>query len=165
MLLAAGLLLAGANAMAQSTTQTYPDPLDPKLATDPRNPPRFQKFTKPEQAQLGPPTALTPVPSGAGRTGFDATNDRKIKAKAKPKVGTDAQAQATEAAMPLTPSSYQKPFTTSANGAFAAAPGAPPEPEIGPIRRKPTKRKAHVEIDDPYEAIGAVSYTHLTLPT
>ena len=38
-----------------------PDPLTPKLNTDPRNPPKFQKFTRPEQTPLGAPTRFAPT--------------------------------------------------------------------------------------------------------
>ena len=136
-----------------------PDPLAPKLQTDPRNPPRFQKFTRPEQTQLGPPTTLTAAPappSAAGNTGFDSTNSRKARAKkaVKPKQGTDAQAAAPKLPAPVAVSPYQKPAVTDANRAMASAPGEPAVPEIGPIRRKPTKRKAHIEPDDPYAALG-----------
>jgi hypothetical protein len=135
-----------------------PDPLAPKLNTDPRNPPTFQKLSRPEQAQLGAPATFTPpqrAPSAAGDTGFDSTNSRKAKAKAKPKVkpGTDDQAVAAQTP-PAVISPYQKPFATPGSKAFAAAPGEPPLPELGPIRKKPTKRKAHVEPDDPYAALG-----------
>jgi hypothetical protein len=131
-----------------------PDPLAPKLATDPRNPPRFQKFTVPSLTPLGPLAGFTPPASAAGDTGFDSTNARKAKAKAKPKPkpeSTDAQASAPAAQPAISP--YQKPPTNSAKAAFAAAPGDPPV-EIGPIRRKPPKRKAHSEPDDPYAALG-----------
>jgi hypothetical protein len=150
---AACLMLGVADARAQVAA---PDPLAPKLQTDPRNPPRFQKFARPEQAQLGPPTTLTPAPSAAGDTGFDSTNSRKAKAKkakAKP-VGTDAQAAAAKTPAPIAISPYQKPASTAASRAMASAPGEPAVPEIGPIRKKPTKRKAHVEPDDPYAQLG-----------
>ena len=39
--------VVGMDANAQ-IAPANPDPLTPKLATDPRNPPRFQKFTRPE---------------------------------------------------------------------------------------------------------------------
>lgn len=135
-----------------------PDPLAPKLNTDPRNPPKFQKFSRPEQAQLGAPTTFAPpqrAPSAAGNTGFDSTNSRKAKAKAKPKAkpGTDDQAIAAKTP-PVAISPYQKPALPAGNKAYASAPGEPPLPELGPIRKKPTKRKAHVEPDDPYAALG-----------
>src|SRR5471030_574729 len=139
-----------------------PDPLAPKLATDPRNPPRFQKFTRPEQTPLGPPAAFTPPPtSAAGDTGFDSTNGRKVKtkAKAKPK-STDAQANMPA---PIAISPYQKPPTNSAKAAFASAPGDPPV-EIGPIRRKPTKHKAHTEPDDPYAPLGVHAGAFILFP-
>lgn len=82
-------------ASAQIVPPDYPDPLAPKLQTDPRKaPPRFQQFSRPEQAQLGP--SLTFSSSAAGDTGFDSSNKNKAKAKAaarakpKPKVGAAA---------------------------------------------------------------------------
>jgi hypothetical protein len=135
-----------------------PDPLAPKLNTDPRNPPTFKKLTR-EQAQAGVPSTFTPpprAPSAAGNTGFDSTNSRKAKAaKAKPKAKPTTDQQAIQAQNPVSPvSPYQKPFTPSGSKAYASAPGEPPLPELGPIRRKPTKRRAHVEPDDPYAALG-----------
>jgi hypothetical protein len=136
-----------------------PDPLAPNLNADPRNPPTFQKFTRPQQAPLGAPTAFTPSqrpPSAAGNTGFDSTNSRKAKAaKAKPKTKPTTDEQATQAQNPPPAvSPYQKPFTATGSKAYASAPGEPPVPEIGPIRRKPAKRRAHVEPDDPYAQLG-----------
>jgi hypothetical protein len=133
-----------------------PDPLAPKLNTDPRNPPAFKKLT---QAPTGAPSTFTlppRAPSAAGNTGFDSTNNRKAKAaKGKPKAkpGTDDQAIAAKTP-PVAVSPYQKPFATPGSKAMASAPGESPVPDIGPIRRKPTKRRAHVEPDDPYAALG-----------
>jgi hypothetical protein len=147
LLAAACVLLWGADAMAQ--TAVFPDPLAPKLQTDPRNPPRFQTFSRPALAQLGPPATFTPPPSAAGDTGFDSTNSRKVKAKAKPK---SRSAIAPGPAKPASVSPYQKP-AKSGTGAYAAAPGTPPV-ELGPIRPQPKKRKAHTEPDDPYAPLG-----------
>jgi len=130
-----------------------PDPLAPKLQSDPRNPPRFQQFTQPQSAPLAPLPSFTPPPSAAGDTGFDSTNARKTKAKkakAKLATSTDAQATAAQLPAPLPISPYQKP----AMAAYASAPGEPAVPDIGPIRKKPTKRKAHTEPDDPYAPLG-----------
>ncbi|MEP7029369.1 MAG: outer membrane beta-barrel protein [Pseudolabrys sp.] len=142
--------------MAQTASSPPPDPLAPKLSTDPRNLPRFQKFDKPEQIQIGPPPLVfSEPPSAAGDTGFDSSNSRKAKAKkakVKPKPPKAAQALA-GTPPPQTVSPYQKPSKDSAAGAFAAAPGSPPV-ELGPIRQKPKKRKAHVEPDDPYAPLG-----------
>ncbi len=142
---------------AQTAAPPLPDPLAPKLATDPRNPPRFQKFARPELAQLGPPAAFTPPPSAAGDTGFDSTNNRKVKAKTKPKPkpksGSSAQSLVPATAAPPAISPYQKPAINLGKGAYAAAPGEPPV-QLGPIRQKPKKRKAHSEPDDPYAALG-----------
>jgi hypothetical protein len=138
------------------------DPLAPSVATDPRNPPRF---TRPGVAPLAPPLVFTPQPSAAGDTGFDATNSRKAKAKIKPKPkSTDAQASTPA---PLVVSPYQKPPANSANGsaksAYAMAPGDPPV-EIGPIRRKPTKHKAHTEPEDPYAPLGVKAGSFILFP-
>jgi hypothetical protein len=144
------------NAKAQIAPPN-PDPLAPKLATDPRNPPKFQTYTRPELTPLGLPTGFTPQtpapPSAAGDTGFDSTNNRKAKAKLKSKLPNGAQVKppATSAQAAVSPS--QKPPSVSGNTAYAAAPGEPPV-DIGPIRRKPTKHKAHTEPEDPYAPLG-----------
>jgi hypothetical protein len=150
--MAACVALWSADAVAQ--TAAFPDPLAPNLQTDPRQPPRFQKFTRPGLVQLGPPATFTPPASGAGDTGFDSTNSRK-KAKGKAKAKSPVNAQAITPGLPTpTPvSRYQKPATDSAGGAYAQAPGAPPV-ELGPIRKLPPKRKAHSEPEDPYAPLG-----------
>lgn len=150
LLVAACVVLGSGDAVAQLAA---PDPLTPRLTTDPRNPPRFQTFSRPALAQLGTPTAFMPPASGAGDTGFDSTNARKIQGKAKPKARTGAQAIAPGTAAPVSVSPYQKPASKSGAGAYAAAPGSPPV-ELGSIRRPPKKRKAHTEPDDPYAALG-----------
>jgi hypothetical protein len=152
MLVAVCVLLGSADAMAQ-VAAPFPDPLAPRLATDPRNPPRFQKFTRPELGQLGPPAVFAPPASAAGNTGFDSTNARKTKGSAKPKSRTNTQAVAPGLAQPVTISPYQKPAANTGKDAYAAAPGSPPV-ELGPIRQPPKKRKAHTEPDDPYAALG-----------
>jgi Uncharacterized protein conserved in bacteria len=177
--MAACVALWCADAVAQTAAPPFPDPLAPNLQTDPRNPPRFQKFTRPGLAQLGPPANFSTPASGAGVTGFDSTNARK---KTKPKgrasagnpraatsnanaalpnakaVPADTNAAAANAraiapgvATPLTVSPYQTPPPDT--GAFAQAPGAPPV-ELGPIRKLPPKRKAHSEPEDPYAPLG-----------
>ena len=140
--------------MAQTAAPEFPDPLTPKLQTDPRHPPRFQKFSHPELAQLGPPANITAPPSAAGDTGFDSTNSRKAKAKNKPKRKTRSDALALvpgEAAAPAV-SPYQKPFRSSDETGYASARGAPLV-EIGPVRKRP-RRKAHGDSDDPYAPLG-----------
>ncbi len=141
--------------MAQTAAPVYPDPLAPRLQSDPRNPPRFRKFDRPALVQLGPPAKFTPPASAAGDTGFDSTNSRKSKAKGKTKTKTPARAQgiAPGSAAPQTTSPYQRPLPNAGNSALAAAPGSPPV-ELGPIRQPPKKRKAHSEPDDPYAALG-----------
>ena len=137
LLVAACVVLGSGDAVAQMAA---PDPLTPRLQTDPRNPPRFQKFSRPALAQLGPPAAFTPPASGAGDTGFDSTNSRKAKRQGPSRSRGAAIAPGAAAPVPVSP--YQKPATNSGNGAYAAAPGSPPV-ELGPIRRPPKKRKAH----------------------
>ncbi len=156
--MAAGVALWGADALAQ--TAASPDPLTPWLQTDPRHPPRFQRFSRPALAQLGRPTTFVApaAAAGAGDTGFDSTNSRK-KAKGKVKAKSPAIAPANMRAIAPGPpamapaSRYQKPITAAAGGAYAQAPGTPPV-ELGPIRRPPKKHKAHSEPDDPYAPLG-----------
>jgi len=173
------LALCSAGALAQTPPAlTAPDPLSPTLQTNPNQPPRFQKLTKPGQPPLGPPVNTWAPASGAGITGFDSTNARR---KIKPKKSQpalvplvpasggnavtpaanpppDANAAAANAraiapgiAVPLTVSRYQTPPPDT--GAFAGAPGAPPV-ELGPIRKLPPKRKAHTEPQDAYAPLG-----------
>ncbi|MDO9411749.1 MAG: outer membrane beta-barrel protein [Pseudolabrys sp.] len=158
-------------ALAQIVPPDYPDPLTPKLQTNSRTPPRFQQFSRPELAQLGPPTAFTTSPSAAGNTGFDSSNKNRARAKAaagakpKPKPQTGSAASTTTPDAPVVPaiSPYQKPFPSAATAANAQAPGAPPV-EIGPIRKPPPKRKAHEEPEDPYAAIGLRAGSFLLYP-
>lgn len=150
-LLAATACLLPNTASAQSALfATYP--LAPKLQTDPSKPPRFQKVTKPTQVRFGPPPVFAPA-SGAGRTGFDSTNSRKKTAKRKP-AAANVQAIAPGLPSPETVSPYQKP---AADAAYAQAPAAPPGSPpvaIGPIRKLPPKRRAHIEPPDPYAQLG-----------
>jgi len=157
-------------ARAQIVTPDSTDPFAPKSAL-PRKPQTFQKFGPQQQQQLTQPPSFTAPPSGAGDTGFDSTNSKNAKAKARAraakKPGVTARAQATPAGEPppLTISPYQVPFPASANpatsaaanspagkNAMASANGAPPV-EIGPIRKPPKKRKRE-EDDDPYAQLG-----------
>ncbi|MGN6571356.1 MAG: outer membrane beta-barrel protein [Pseudolabrys sp.] len=155
MLIAAACLAAG-GARAQTAFQ-FPDPLTPKLQTDPRKPPTFKKVTTPSKTQFGPPQNFAPA-SGAGKTGFDSTNARKKAARRKPGATAAAEKQATApgAAQPLT-ISPATPSQKPADNAFAQAPAAPPGSppvEIGPIRKPPPKRKAHTEPPDEYTPLG-----------
>jgi hypothetical protein len=173
---AAGLLLA-ACMVSQAQAQTAlvnPDPLSPALETNPNKPPRFQKSTRSRRERADAPAAFTqlfaPPPSGAGSTGFDASNapeSARAAPSAKPAPGTNANAQArtpNSAQTPQAPSPYDQPqipeeaqtaASDEANAAYAAAPpGMPPVPEIGPIRKRPPKRKAHTEPEDPYAQLG-----------
>ena len=160
--MAAGVALWGADALGQ--TAVYPDPLAPRLQTDPRNPPRFQRFSRPPLAQLGPPASFSAAAAGAGDTGFDSTNSRKkAKGKAKAKSPANARAIAPGLPAPAPVSRYQKPAAPSAAGAYAQAPGTPPV-ELGPIRRPPNKHKAHTEPDDPYAPLGVRSGAFTLFP-
>jgi hypothetical protein len=160
-LLAACMALGSADAAAQSLVN--PDPLAPKLQTDAKNPPRFQKFKRQELAQLGPPAAFVPPASGAGKTGFDSTNARKtITAKQYEKLRQSGQPLPSGVAAPLVLSPYdQQPLaqqqsnaesaSTASGTPLATTPGAPPV-ELGPIRRPPKRGKAAEE--DPYAPLG-----------
>lgn len=133
----AACALLAVPAHAQTFAQAF-DPFAPKptVWADP--------FRKPPPAKPAPRRPLPPLVSGAGKTGFDATNARTRKAvKRKP-------AQNAALLAPLAPPTSLAPPTA----AYAQAPGAPPpETELGPIRKKP-KRRAHVEPPDPYEQLG-----------
>ena len=171
--MAACLLLAGGDAQAQSALVS-PDPLAPQLETNPLKPPRFQKVVPGVPTRSDQLRTFAPPTSGAGITGFDATNARKT-LPPKPRPGAAATAQPLQAGVaqplqppqpgapqaPPTPSPYQVPQIAEsqpadqADTALAAAPpGTPPVPEIGPVRKPPPKRKAHVEPPDPYEPLG-----------
>jgi hypothetical protein len=175
--MAACLAMSSATALAQTAASPYPDPLAPKLQTDPRNPPRFHKFTRPALVQLGPPAKFTAPASGAGITGFDSTNsrkkaDKKTKSSTKAKKPTNAQpnnqvnnqAVAPGLAEPITVSPYQKPVADSAGAALAAAPPGAPPVELGPIRRAPKKQKAHSEPADPYAPLGVHAGAFTLIP-
>jgi len=150
--LALGMAMGLGAAMAQVAVDS--DPLAPKLATYSRKPPRFQKFSRPELAELGPPANFTSPPSGAGDTGFDATNSRKAKAKQKSKRKPTSNTR-TAGDAPAAPvvSPYQKPFQASGNSVYASARAAP-QAELVPIRKARAKRKVLSESDDPYAPLG-----------
>jgi hypothetical protein len=132
------LLLACASANAQNAFPAA-DPLSPKPALQPQ---QFEKRTPGQTSRIGlRPLTFVPPASGAGRTGFDSTNARKRKSARKP-------AQAIAPDVP-----QQLPTSLAPPGQSAMASAGNPPIEIGPIR-KPPKRKAHVEPDDPYEQLG-----------
>jgi len=154
----------------------YPDPLSPTLQANPQQPPRFERFTRPGVAPLGPPVNSWAPAAGAGVTGFDSTNARK-KTKAntitqarspvtpgrdpvaspsdvpplEPSAPINAQAIAPGVAVPLAATRYQTPPPETA--ALATTQGAPPL-ELGPIRKLPPKRKAHIEPEDAFAPVG-----------
>lgn len=174
LLAAACLALGGGGAMAQTQVTTpaaYTDPLVPRLQTDPRNPPRFQKSNRAPFAQAPASAFFTHPASGAGNTGFDSSNSRKAKPKRNAKTVTPVNDRAIAPGAPqtATDSPYQKPATSTlrtpaaagtspspvtATGAYAQAPGAPPVQIISPIRKLPPKRRAHIEPPDPYLPLG-----------
>src|SRR5262249_25108660 len=129
MLVGACIMLQGVESSAQTSAQSYADPLTPKLQTDARNPPRFRLLDRSAIAHLGAPATFV-RPSGAGTTGFVSTNSRK---RAMQKISAKV----------LT-------LASNVNAIAFGAPGAPPV-QIGPIRKKP---KAHVEPGDPYAPLG-----------
>jgi S-adenosylmethionine synthetase len=147
-LLAAVWLAGGGIAHAQVVTTT--DPLAPKLESDPRNAPQFQKSNRAPYAQAPGTSVFAPAPSGAGRTGYDSTNARRSTAAPKPKAGAKSQAIAPGLPQPVAVSPYQRPAAPSGQGAYAQA---PPTTTIGPIRRPLPKRKAGVP-EDPYAPLG-----------
>src|SRR5260221_11234109 len=83
MLILACVIFHCADAAAQTAIQAYTDPLAPKLQTDPRSPPRFEKFDRATLAQLAAPVTFTPPASDAGNSGIDSTHIRKQKAQGK----------------------------------------------------------------------------------
>ena len=156
MLMLACLLWGCGQAAAQTAVQPaapFPDPLAPKLETDLRQPPRFQPFTRRQQAQAVQPTTFTPPPSGAGLTGFDATNAPERAPPQRAAAGSAASTPANALAATPPPSPYDAPIPLLPGDALAAAPPGTPPVAIGPIRQ-PKKRKAHVEPADPYEPLG-----------
>ena len=163
LLIAAACLAGGAPARAQVAVDA--DPFAPTLQTDPSQPPRFRKVTPQTQTQRQKQDqqfqSLAPPPSGAGTTGFDSTNTPKAKKKRKRTTSNSDQTTIAPAlpssSVPQTDPTAPAQQAASGNAAYAQAPVAPPgEPpvEIGPIRKKPPKRKAHVEPDDPYAQLG-----------
>lgn len=162
------LALGCGAALAQMTAPEFPDPLAPKLQTDPRKPPRFQQFGQAAQPQLGPPTNFTLQPSAAGDTGFDSTNKNKAKNAAKAKATGKARPKppAGDVTAPVAPavSPYQKPFPVSRTGAYPSAAPVAPLVETGPIRKPVPKRKAHSEPDDPYAPLGLHAGSFLLYP-
>jgi hypothetical protein len=138
-LAAAACLLFGAQAAFAQSSAPWTDPFAPVPSDKSAKP--FQRVDPKRKTALGPPLTFKPAGAAAGRTGFESTNVRRQK---KPRKAS-AQAIAPGPPQPLPP---PVPATT----ALAQAPVNPPV-EIGPIR-KPLKRKAHVEPDDPYAPIG-----------
>ena len=154
-----------APALAQAAMPSA-DPLAPASRDALKVTPAFKPAGK---APLGPSTrGFTPVPSGAGRTGFDSTNARKKNAasrastkstatsKAKPATtpATDALASESAATAPRAtadPSPYQKPIPPLAEQAMAArVPVTPVGAQPAPL----TKRKKLAAEGDPYEPLG-----------
>ena len=156
LLVVAACLAGGGPARAQ-VAMVDPDPFAPTLQTDASRPPRFRKpaqQTRQAQQDRFAPSVFAPG-SGAGSTGFDATNSPKTKRKRK---RTTSNSDATIApGLPQTDPAATAQQAASGNAAYAQAPAAPrgqPPVEIGPIRKLPPKRRAHVEPEDPYAQLG-----------
>ena len=130
------------------------------MQSDPRNPPRFQKFNRATIEQLTAPPSFTPPASGAGATGFDSTNTRKTRPKAKSRTLAGAQAIAPGVPMPATTSNKSAEVTGSIS---SGAPGSPPV-QLGPIRTFPKKRKAYSEPEDPYAPLGIYGESFIFYP-
>lgn len=157
----AWLMLAGAPARGQEALSA-PELFSPWLDGDRRNPPRFER-REPASAAARE-KRMTPIPSGAGVTGFDSSNARKTR-RSKRGVQTAATAPAAGAGEenasryqnPIPPLDAIAPSRSPVLGSASAlppAPGAPPV-DFGPIRRPPKKRNAHPdEPDDPYAPLG-----------
>jgi hypothetical protein len=156
------LLVAASPGFAQTAAppdygQSIAPPLDPfspkpTLWSEPFQPYK-PKRTTPSKRTQAPDRTLVPVPSGAGKTGFEASNRRKPKASnAKPGRPDSIEDSAVE--LPLS-SIGPSISAASPKQALAQAPDTPPlTNEIGPIRKLPSKRKAHAEPEDPYQQIG-----------
>ena len=99
-----------------------------------------------------PPASQARPPAPASPASIPPTTAKKPKRKAKAKSPADAQAIAPGVAdatrrLALPDAAARRPAPSR------MAPGAPPV-ELGPIRKLPTKRKAHSEPDDPYAPLG-----------
>lgn len=162
MLAGAGTMLCLAEARAQTVAALFPDAFTATMQSDPRNPPRFQKFDRTAQDRLTAPPTFTPPASGAGATGFDSTNARKIKPKAKSKALGNVQAIAPGVAVPV-----QVPLPDKAaevtGSIYSGAPGSPPV-QLGPIRTFPKKRKPYAEPEDPYAPLGIYGESFIFYP-
>ena len=132
LIVAACVVLACAPAQAQMTAPAITDPLAPKLQTDPRQPPRFQKTPRSARRQLATPPRFTPVPSGAGDTGFDATNTRAPGTQARP--ASQANAQSLAPALRLRPLDARSAPSANAQVDLSVAPT--PEP-VSPYQTPP----------------------------
>ena len=152
-------------ALAQTAPPPFADPLAPQLQTDPRNPSRFQKPTRATRRQLSTPPRFTPLPSGAGDTGFDATNTRAPGTQAQPRPATTGQNGALAASPPgalSAPSANAQADDLTVPATEPVSPYQTPPPsltggppfDLGPIRRLPKKLRAHEEIEDPYAPLG-----------
>ncbi len=174
----AGLGCAGAS--AQIVTAQTADPFSSSLTTSEQNPPRFERPGRNTRAATGgtartfqPLEPLQPPPSGAGTTGFNATNapaTRKTTPAATQSspygarsygtgidgaagnAKTDAQARGEDQPQDISP--YQQPIPPLGGEARAEAPGQPPVTVISPIGR-PKKRNAYPDLPiNPYDPVG-----------
>jgi len=155
----AGTTFCHADARAQTVAALFPDALTATIS-DPRNPPRFQKFDRATLEQLSAPPTFTPPASGAGATGFNSTNVRRTKPRAKSKALANAQTIAPGVPMPATASNKSADVTGSIS---SGQPGAPPV-QLGPIRTFPKKRKPYTEPEDPYAPLGIYGESFIFYP-
>ena len=107
-----------------------------ELQTNPRNPPRFQQFTRPRWRSWAPPRRVhAPPASGAGDTGFDSTNTRR---KIKRKAGRNRNARRAKAT-PHRPTRTRPRRQCGGGQPQAVAPGvARRRPSRAIRRRRPT---------------------------
>ncbi len=152
--------LGSGPALAQ-VTGSFSDPLTPKLS-DARKPATFRPFDRRALAEADQPTAFTPLPSGAGSTGYDAGNAPTRAPVRRPPA--DAEDVTAQAPPPIVSPYEQPPPPLPGDAALAAAPAAVPTVALGPIRQ-PKRRKAHAdEPTDPYEPAGIHAGSFLFYP-
>jgi hypothetical protein len=183
----AGLLLAACcglgvglgcvDAHAQLATPQASDPFAPDYTTPAGKPPRFEKSNRKKRASTGgvprtfqPIEPLAPPTSGAGTTGFNATNapTKRTTTRASVYGGRSYGAASDDAAADdnasgaqanaLTPpqdiSPYQQPIPPLGSDARAEAPGQPPVSVISPIAKSKKRRARPDGPIDPYDPIG-----------
>jgi hypothetical protein len=151
-----GGLLCASEAAAQGTMQVTPAPFDPLAPPDlkQKKPPAYQTFDPntprtpaKETTTFQPPAAA----SGAGSTGFNSTNSRRVARPKTKDVAADRKIAPGAPAPPPAPS-QRAPLSNAASKSFASGPPGQPPVQIGSAAPPPRKKKK--EIVDPYEPIG-----------